>query len=79
MTDTDRLEDIISLPATCDQGRALQFVLDLIVDADVDESMTGEGIESYNALSDEDYKKMSDAKQDLFRLACLWAEKRRES
>lgn len=56
--------------ASCDQGHALQDILDLLVDADFDCHLDDD-------LSDDDenYIRREEAKTALFKLACEWADK----
>ena len=53
---------IVELSATCDQGRALQYVLNLLFEADMDDHMV-------NDLTDEEYELKSQAEIALFELA----------
>jgi len=65
----NRIISVASDMASCDQGHALQDVLELLVDADFDCHL--------DDISDDDenYIRREEAKTALFKLACKWADK----
>jgi hypothetical protein len=63
----DEARTIVELSAKCDQGQALHRVLDLLVDADLDNHILD------NKLTDEEYETKTEAETALFLLATNWA------
>lgn len=68
--DEEEVQAIVELPASCDQGQALHKLLDLLVEADLDDHHVYDPTE-------EELDRQTEAEIAIFRLASAWAAKRK--